>query len=252
MVAAPAGVLGGVDAHGAELIHFKILLVSSNAFLTEQNGAGGGDVYADRADDHDRRGEQDEKCGTDNVHQTLDSGVSQIVQRNTADVEQGDAADLVKLRGGGDVVSVVGNDRKLDADLFADRDDLRCAGVVLHADGGDDFIGTIALQNLLQFLECSEVSQTILALSIGGIHISYLVEAQFRIGADGLEVGVCQRTGAKNDDVLEVITSCTHGAQDLAQQPSLGAQCSQTDDEEDRHDQTGIVVAMLNEQIAEQ
>ena len=60
-VGAPSGGLLVIDPHGTEFVHIKRLFAQADTFLPEQDGAGGGELYADRREQHERRGQQDQQ-----------------------------------------------------------------------------------------------------------------------------------------------------------------------------------------------
>ena len=122
-VGAPAGRLPVVYAHGAEFVHVKRLFVQSDALLLEQDGAGRGELDADRREQHERRGADDQYQRPDDVHGALEEGVADVVERNVAQIDERNAADLVDRRARGHEFVVERDEGYLNAVFLAARDD---------------------------------------------------------------------------------------------------------------------------------
>ena len=95
-VRGPAGVLSGIDAHGAEFIHVKGFFVPADPLLSEDDRSGRGQLDAYGARQHDRRCHEDQQQGANDIHRPLAERIGPVVQRDIADVHHRDPIQVIK------------------------------------------------------------------------------------------------------------------------------------------------------------
>ena len=124
--------------------------------------------------------------------------------------------------------------------------------VVFHLNGGDHLVRTIFFQNGLKLGDGSQIRQGVLPLGLVLIDVTQGVIAQFTVGTNDFQVGLCQVAGADENNMLLVVAAGAQTAQDLAQTHAFQTQKADRQQQVHGHDQTGEMHIFLNEQPTQQ
>ena len=236
-VFAPAGVFAAVHPHGAEFVHVKVLFVLAHTLLPENDGTGGGQLHADGGDQHQRRGQNDEYQRADDIRRPLEEGVAQIVQRNTAQVDERQAVDAVELGVCGHVAHVGRHHGQLGTVLFAGVDDAAHPAAFLGGQGHHHLVRLLAGEDGVQLLVAAAIGQGIPAAALG--HVADDPKAQVLIHGDAGQVRLRALAVTHQQHPLLVVA---HGAAAPQQQAHGGAFAGEqqgTDGVEEHHRPTG-------------